>query len=150
MAQMVDSQQEELSVEDIIGIDGMNTGSDMFYGNLVEQVSQELQNPNSLFIRQGNTLFIIQKTQSRMGDFRTINADTKNNFFENSRMFIEACYKMGFDVMETQVVDPSMLQVFRYISDNPPNPEIAYEVQQSEDGAFNVIIQCGPRRETEQ
>jgi hypothetical protein len=55
MAQMVDSQQQELSVEDIIGIAGMNTGAEVEPQRLVEMINAELQMPNTLFLREGNT-----------------------------------------------------------------------------------------------
>lgn len=147
MAQMVDSQQEELSAEDIIGIAGMNTDAQVSFGNLMASVTAELNMPNTLFIRQGNTLFIIHKAAPRVGFFRALNADTASNFLQNSRTFIEACYKMGFDTMATSFTDPTVLSVFRYISQNPPNPEMGYQVEKTADGGFYVTVACGPRRE---
>jgi hypothetical protein len=144
--QMVDSKQEELTREDIIGIAGMNTGAEVPYGDLITAVNAELQMPNTLFIRQGNTLFIIHKAASRIGYFRALNADTAKNFLENGMEFIKACYKMGFDTMATEFSDPAVLGVFRYISQNPPNPNMGYQVQKTQDGGFYVTVQCGPRR----
>lgn len=149
MAQMVNSQEQELSVEDIIGIAGMNTGADVSYGDLMTAITAELQMPNTLFIRQGNTLFIIHKAAPRVGYFRALNADTANNFLKNSTIFIEACYKMGFDTMVTQFTDPSLLGIFRYISQNPPNEDMGYQVDRTDDGGFQVTVQCGPLRETD-
>lgn len=146
MAQMVDSQQQELSVEDIIGIAGMNTGAEVSYGDLMTMVTAELNMPNTLFIKENNTLFIIHKAAPRVGFFRALNADTATNFLQNSRTFIEACYKMGFDTMATEFTDPTVLSVFRYISQNPPNPEMGYQVQNTEDGGFYVTVACGPER----
>ena len=146
MAQMVNSQEQELSVEDIIGIAGMNTGADVSYGDLMTAITAELQMPNTLFIRQGNTLFIIHKAAPRVGYFRALNADTANNFLKNSTIFIEACYKMGFDTMVTQFTDPSLLGIFRYISQNPPNEDMGYQVDKTDDGGFQVTVQCGPLR----
>jgi hypothetical protein len=147
MAQMVDSQQQELSVEDIVGIAGMNTDSEYDTRTLMASLTAELNMPNTLFLRQGNTLFIIHKAEPRVGFFRALNADTARNFLENGREFIAACYKMGFDTMATEFSDPAVLGVFRYISQNPPNPEMGYEVEETEDGGFYVTVACGPDRE---
>lgn len=147
MAKMVDSREKELSVEDIIGIAGMNTDAGVQVGQLIQMVNAELQMPDTLFLRQGNTLFIIHKAKPRVGFFRAMNADTANNFLQNGTEFIKACYKMGFDTMATQFDDPTLLSIFRYISQNPPNPNMGYQVQKTDDGGFYVTVQCGPRRE---
>lgn len=147
MAKMVDSQEKELSVEDIIGIAGMNTDAGVQVGQLIQMINAELQMPDTLFLRQGNTLFIIHKAKPRVGFFRALNADTANNFLQNGMEFIKACYKMGFDTMATQFSDPTILSVFRFISNNPPNPNMGYQVQKTDDGGFYVTVQCGPRRE---
>lgn len=146
MAKMVDSREKELSVEDIIGIAGMNTDAGVQVGQLIQMVNAELQMPDTLFLRQGNTLFIIHKAEPRVGFFRALNADTANNFLQNGTEFIKACYKMGFDTMATQFDDPTLLSIFRYISQNPPNPDMGYQVEKTEDGGFYVTVQCGPRR----
>ncbi len=147
MAKMVDSREKELSVEDIIGIAGMNTDAGVQVGQLIEMINAELNMPDTLFLRHGNTLFIIHKAKPRVGFFRALNADTANNFLQNGNEFIKACYKMGFDTMATEFSDPTVLSVFRYISQNPPNPNMGYQVQKTGDGGFYVTVQCGPRRE---
>ena len=147
MAKMVDSREKELSVEDIIGIAGMNTDAGVQVGQLIQMINAELNMPDTLFLRQGNTLFIIHKAKPRVGFFRALNADTANNFLQNGMEFIKACYKMGFDTMATQFSDPTILSVFRFISNNPPNPNMGYQVQKTDDGGFYVTVQCGPRRE---
>lgn len=143
---MVDSQERELSVEDIIGIAGMNTDAGVSTGQLIQMINAELNMPDTLFLRQGNTLFIIHKAKPRVGFFRALNADTANNFLQNGMEFIKACYKMGFDTMATQFTDPTVLSVFRFISQNPPNPNMGYQAQKTDDGGFYVTVQCGPRR----
>lgn len=149
MAQMVDSQQQELSVEDIIGIAGMNTGAEVEPQRLVEMINAELQMPNTLFLRQGNTLFIIHKAEPGVGYFRALNADTARNFLENGRTFMLACHKMGFDTMASTFTDPTVLSVFRYVSQNPPVEGMGYQVQKTDDGGFYVTVNTG-RRESRQ
>jgi hypothetical protein len=146
MVKMVDSREKELSVEDIVGIAGMNTDAGVSTGQMIQMINAELNMPDTLFLRQGNTLFIIHKAKPRVGFFRALNADTAPNFLENGNEFIKACYKMGFDTMATQFTDPTILSVFRYVSRNPPNPNMGYQVQKTNDGGFYVTVQCGPRR----
>lgn len=145
MVQMVDSQQEELSVDDIIGIAGMNTDAGIDYQTLKAAITAELQMPNTLFIRQGNTLFIMHKAAPGVGWFRALNADTARNFLQNSMEFIKACNRMGFQTVATNFTDPAILSVFRYISQNPPFDGMGYEAQRTADGEFYVTVNTGKR-----
>ncbi len=145
MVQMVDSQEQELSVEDIIGIAGMNTGAGVDYQTLKAAITAELQMPNTLFIRQGNTLFIMHKAAPGIGWFRALNADTARNFLQNSMEFIKACNRMGFQTVATNFTDPAILSVFRYISQNPPFDGMGYEAQRTADGEFYVTVNTGKR-----
>lgn len=143
MIQMVDSQQEELDVDDIIGIAGMNTDAGIDFQTLKTAITAELNMPNTLFLRQGNTLFIIHKAAPGVGWFRALNADTAPNFLQNSMEFIKASNKMGFQTMATNFTDPTILSVFRYISQNPPFEGMGYEVQRTEDGEFYATVNTG-------
>jgi len=145
MVQMVDSQQEELSVEDIISIAGMNTDAGMEPERLIKMINAELQMPDTLFLREGNTLFIIHKAKPGVGWFRAINADTAPNFLQNGRTFMLACHKMGFDTMATNFTDPTLLGVFRYVSQNPPVEGMGYQVQKTNNGGFYVTVKTGRR-----
>lgn len=146
MAQLVDSKQQELTPEDIIAIASINTDSTVDAGTAVQRVAAELQLEDTLFLREGNTLFIIHKSAPRVGWFRALNADTAPNFLDNSVIFIQACYDMGFDTMASTFNDPTLLGIFRYISNNPPNPEMGYEARRKRDGGFYVTVKCGPSR----
>lgn len=146
---MVDSQQQELSVEDIIGIAGMNTDAGMEPERMIKMINAELQMPDTLFLREGNTLFIIHKAKPGVGWFRALNADTARNFLENGRTFMLACHKMGFDTMATTFTDPSILGVFRYVSQNPPVEGMGYQARRTNNGGFYVTVKTG-RRESMQ
>jgi hypothetical protein len=146
MVQMVDSQQQELSPEDIVAIASMNTDAGVDRAKAIAMINAELQMDDTLFIRQGNTLFIIHKAAPGIGWFRALNADTAPNFLANSVEFIKACYKMGFDTMASTFDDPAIISVFRYISKNPPNPDMGYEIQTMDDGSFMGTIKTGPSR----
>lgn len=146
MVQMVDSREQELSPEDIIGIAAMNTDAEADRGKAIAMINAELQMDDTLFVRQGNTLFIIHKAAPGVGWFRALNADVAPNYLENSVEFMRACYKMGFDTMASTFTDPAILQIFRYISKNPPNPEMGYNVRKADNGQFIGSIKTGPAR----
>jgi hypothetical protein len=146
MVQMVDSREQELSPEDIIGIAAMNTDAEADRGKAIAMINAELQMDDTLFVRQGNTLFIIHKAAPGVGWFRALNADVAPNYLENSVEFMRACYKMGFDTMASTFTDPAILQIFRYISKNPPNPEMGYNVRKTDNGQFIGSIKTGPAR----
>jgi hypothetical protein len=42
--------------------------------------------PDTLFLREGNTLFIIHKAKPGVGWFRALNADTARNFLQNGAL----------------------------------------------------------------
>ena len=146
MVEMVDSQQQELSPEDIVAIAALNTDAGIDRQQAIQMINAELQMEDTLFIRQGNTLFILHKAAPRVGWFRALNADTANNYLENSVEFIKACYKMGFDTVASTFDDPAIIAIFRYISKNPPNPDMGYEIQTMDDGSFMGTIKTGPSR----
>lgn len=146
MVEMVDSQQQELSPEDIVAIAALNTDAGIDRQQAIQMINAELQMEDTLFIRQGNTLFILHKAAPRVGWFRALNADTANNYLENSVEFIRACYKMGFDTVASTFEDPAIIAIFRYISKNPPNPDMGYEIQTMDDGSFMGTIKTGPSR----
>jgi len=146
MVEMVDSQQQELSPEDIVAIAALNTDAGIDRQQAIQMINAELQMEDTLFIRQGNTLFILHKAAPRVGWFRALNADTANNYLENSVEFIRACYKMGFDTVASTFEDPAIIAIFRYISKNPPNPDMGYEIETMDNGSFMGTIKTGPSR----
>ncbi len=146
MVKMVDSREQELSPEDIVAIAAMNTDAGVDRGQAIAMINEELKMDDTLFVRQGNTLFIIHKAEPGVGWFRALNADVAANYLENSVEFIRACYKMGFDTMASTFEDPVIISIFRYIAKNPPNPDMGYEIMEMEDGSYMGTIKTGPSR----
>jgi hypothetical protein len=96
MVEMVDSQQEELSVEDIVAIAGMNTDSEYDTRTFnCNELTPSCRCLITLFLREGNTLFIIHKAAPGVGYFRALNADTARNFLQNGRTFIAGVLQDG-------------------------------------------------------
>jgi hypothetical protein len=61
--------------------------------------------------------------------------------------FVVDAYKNGFDTLVTQFRDQSLLNIFRNVAKNPPNPGMGYNVQMLDNGEYQVALQMGTKRE---
>ena len=145
MTDMVDSKKQMLKTEDIIQKSAMNTRAPFPYPEFYKSIQKELNVPGTQFIRQGNTLFLIHYDHGRVGSFRALNADTATNYLESSRIFINAMYNLGYDVLITQFYDPSINNIFKAISRNPPREQMGYKTEKTNKG-FKGTISLGPKR----
>ena len=143
---LVDSKTQMLDPVKIIEIAIEETKSQYSQEQGVASVIAESQTPNTMIMREGNTLFIINydPTDKSRGMFRALNADTGRNYLENSRTFIKAAGMAGFRTMVVQFQDPTILNIFRYIYRDPPLPGMGYAVQYDESkGLYQVTINLG-------
>jgi hypothetical protein len=76
-----------------------------------------------------------------------LNADTAPNFLASGYAFVVDAYKAGFDTLVTQFSDQSLLNIFRQIAKNPPNPGMGYNVSMLGNGEYQVALQLGTKRE---
>lgn len=143
----VNSQEEMLSVQQIVdrAVHETDTGvqPDLAYAAVIK----EFQDPNGVFLRYGNTLFIIHGSQKTpgAGTFRALNADTAQNFLQSSFQFVIDAYEKGYYVLVTQFKDQSLLNIFRMISQNPPRQGMGYSVAKTSNGQFQVTLSLGPK-----
>ena len=144
MVQMVDSREQELSPEDIVAIDAMNMESGLSRDQAIALINAELKMDDSLFIRQGNTLYVMHKAEPGVAYFQAFNADIPENFLQNNIEFAKACYKMGFDTVATILEEPSTASFYRGVVEAAPNPDMGYELQEMEDGSYMAVIKTGP------
>ena len=107
---------------------------------------KEMNMPGTSIVRDGNTVFIIHNAQGRVGVFRALNADTARNYLENSYAFIQGAYKMGFDTLVSDFEDPTIMNIFKAISRNPPQEGMGYRAERTKRG-FRVTVKLGPKRE---
>jgi len=145
MSDMVDSKKQMLKTEDILQIAAINTRAPVSFADAYKAIARELNVPGTQFIRQGNTLFIVHYDSGRQGTFRALNADTASNYVENSKSFVIAMYNVGYDILITQFYDPSINNIFKAISRNPPNEDMGYVTKKSKNG-FLTTITLGPQR----
>lgn len=145
---LVDSKQKQLGVEPIIVISAQETKAKEPVMSVWAAVLAELNQPGVTLFQEGNTLFIVWHLGPREGMFRALNADVARNYLENSYLFMQAAYKFGYDVLHSEFEEPTILNIFKAISRNPPLPNMGYEVQKTDDG-FMVTLRLGKPRGTE-
>ena len=154
---LVDSKQKKLSTEEIILQATRETKSQYTPDQVLASVLVEAQEDDSILMREGNTLFIIHKGKNRTAFFRALNADTANNYLENSVVFAKAMYMAGFDIIVTEFEDPTLLNIFKYIEKNrnkinpdvDGKPAMGYATQKLKNGGYRVTGVLGPRRKGE-
>ena len=142
---LVDSKKKELGVEAILMISAQETKSPHPASTVYAAMVKEMNMPGTSIVRDGNTLFIIHKAQGRVGFFRALNADTARNYLESSYAFIQGAYKMGFDTLVSEFEDPTIMNIFKAISRNPPQEGMGYKAEKTSNG-FRVTVKLGPKR----
>jgi hypothetical protein len=143
---MIDSKQKKLTSAQIIEVASQNTGVQRPIDQIKQMLTVEFNMTNVWKMRQGNTIFVVHKSNlPGYGWFRALNADTAKNFLENSRVFADSAYKVGFDVVVTNFTDPTILNIFKMISRNPVRDGMGYAVQKAQNG-YRVTLVLGPKR----
>ena len=143
---IADSKQRMLTVLEIIEEAAKTTGVNRPLEEVVQILQLELTQPQIWKCREGNTLFIVHKSaHPGFGYFRALNADTAQNYVENSRKFIAAAYKVGFDYLVTQFKDPTVMNIFKIIGRDKP-ADMGYKVQNTNDGGYQVTLKLGKSR----
>jgi hypothetical protein len=142
---LVDSKQKKLSEQAILMIAAQETKSPHPASSVYAAIVKEMNIPGATTVREGNTIFVIHVADGRVGIFRALNADTARNYLESSYAFIQAAYKMGFDVLVSDFQDPTIMNIFKAISRNPPQEGMGYRAEKTNNG-FRVTVKLGPKR----
>ena len=142
---LTDSKKKKLSSEAVLMIAAQQTKSkysaEQVYAALVKEMNME----GTSTYREGNTVFLMHHAKGRIGTFRALNADTARNYLDNSYQFIQDAYKMGFDILVSDFEDPTIMNIFKGISRNPPQEGMGYRAERTERG-FRVTVKLGPAR----
>jgi hypothetical protein len=154
---LVDSKKKKLPTEDIILQATRETKSQYTPDQVLASILVEAQEDDSIMMREGNTLFLVHKAKGRTAFFRALNADTANNYLNNSVVFAKAMYAAGFDVMVTEFEDPTLLNIFKYVEKNRNkiNPDVngkavmGFATQKTTNGGYRVTVVLGPKRKGE-
>ena len=119
---VVDSKKKRLSNKEIIETSAKETHSPYTPEQVYAAVLAEAHGPNTIVIREGNTLFIINydPNDHTQGFFRALNADTAANYLKNSIIFVKAAGTMGFKLLVTQFKDRNLITLFKGLLRRPP------------------------------
>jgi hypothetical protein len=145
---LVDSKQQKLQMQEIVKTSVEETKSKYDPKTAFLAIIKETTLPDTKVLQIGNTLFIVHGTEEpRFGFFRALNADTAENYLQNSVEFTQRAYdELGFDVLTTQFEDPTILNIFKFIGKDQPE-NMGYRVQQAKDnGMYQVTVTLGKRR----
>jgi hypothetical protein len=145
---LVDSKKKELKDEAVLMIAAQETKSQYPAATVFAALVEEMNQYGTSTYRAGNTIFVMHHAKGRIGFFRALNADTARNYLENSYEWVQAAYKMGFDIMQTEFEDPTIINVFKAISRNPPQEGMGYKAEKTTKG-YRVTLKLGPKREGE-
>jgi hypothetical protein len=134
-----------LQVNELLHAAAENTQSEYPPEMVFAAFVREAQMPNSKFLRYGNTIFIIHGDLEKagFGSFRALNADTAQNFLQGSYQFVIDAYKAGYYMLVTQFKDQNLINIFKIIQRNPPNPGMGFDVENSPDGEYVVTLMLG-------
>jgi hypothetical protein len=142
---LVDSNKKKLGEQAILMIAAQETKSPHPASAIYAAMVKEMNMPGVSVVREGNTLFIVHVAEGRVGFFRALNADTARNYLESSYAFIQGAYKMGFDTLVSDFEDPTIMNIFKAISRNPPQEGMGYKAERTKRG-FRVTVKLGPKR----
>lgn len=142
---LVDSKEKQLGEQAILMIAAQETKSQYPASTVYAAIVKEMNIPGTSVLREGNTLFVLHAIEGRVGMFRALNADTARNYLESSYAFIQAAYKMGFDTLVSEFEDPTIMNIFKAISRNPPQEGMGYKAERTKTG-FRVTVKLGPKR----
>jgi hypothetical protein len=146
---LVDSKTKMLKPQEIILEASQHTEDEHSPEQVYAALVSESHMKDAILMRQGNTLFVVHKGEKRIASFRALNADTANNYLQNSVTFTKAMYMAGFDVMVSHFTSPALLKIFKYVSKNPPQEGMGFQANRLKDGSYQVVVQLGKPRKGE-
>jgi hypothetical protein len=146
--ELVDSKQKKLNSFEIISISLANTGSKYQPEVAMPAILEEFKQPDTEFVRLGNTIYILHKGKGGKGFFKAYNADVPRNFLDNSRKFcVIAFRKFKMDYLVTEFQGQGIERLFYAISKNPPMPGMGYKVFKGQKtGTTRIVLKLGDRK----
>jgi hypothetical protein len=145
---MVNSNEQELTEDQILTIAAQETKSEYSPDMVKAFFEKEKKTKGFKSYRYGNTIYSVHPSKSdpSKGMFRALNADTAENYVASGFKFITDAYNDGYDILVTEFKDETILNIFRTVSKNPPNPGMGYSTSKLENGDFRVTIKLGTPR----
>ena len=148
MTAVVDSKHQTLDPEEIISIAAQDTGSQYSPEQVKASIMAEAHVAGAIIMRQGNTLYIVHRNPKdpKVAFFRALNADTAQNYIDNTVMFLKAIHLTGVEKLITQFQNPSLLAIVKTIDRNPPIPGMERpEIEELDGNTIQVTVNLGPK-----
>jgi len=144
MSKMVNSKDKKLNSAEIIMIALENTKSKYPPKIAYPAIITEMTQPNTDVKQLGNTMFILHRADEDQALFKALNADTANNFVENSKKYVVYAKKdLGLKILVTQFEDPAISTLFHMIAKNPPMPNMGFKEYNLDTGAKRIVLNLG-------
>ena len=149
--QMIDSRKKQLKPDAILAVAMKNIGDDTPFRNAYLGYIAEVSAKGAKFYQFGNTTFIAHDVGKRRCVFSARNADTAQNFVNNSAQFIKAIYKDGYDTAIVQYDDPVIAQIIRAGARKLSKDSVGASMHKTKSGQpkYIAFIKCGPYRKGE-
>lgn len=141
----VDSKQEKLNASQIIMVWLKNNPNQPHpLPAMMAGILQELSDPKVKTKQFGNTLFEVIMGDGDQAFFKAFNADTGENFVDNSKLFTVWARKvLNLKVLVTEFEDEALEKLFKIISMNPPMPGMGYQVMKTDTGKTRIVLNLG-------
>lgn len=141
----VDSKQEKLNASQIVMVWLRNNPKQPHpLPAMMAGILQELSDPKVKTKQFGNTLFEVIMGDGDQAFFKAFNADTGENFVDNSKLFTVWARKvLNLKVLVTEFEDEALEKLFKIISMNPPMPGMGYQVMKTNTGKTRILLNLG-------
>lgn len=140
----VDSKKHQLDQSHIVMVFLKNNPQNYPDQVVIPAILTELSDPKVKTKQFGNTLFEVIPGQNNAAFFKAFNADTGQNFVNNSKIFcVWARRVLGLTHLVTQFTDPAIEKLFEVIKMNPPMPGMGYEVHHLDGGVTQIDLTLG-------
>ena len=142
---LVDSKKQMLDQQAIIKEAASQTKTKYSDDQVAAALIAESSLPNCILMRFGNTIFSIHYTlkDKRIGMFRALNADVAPQFLKNSIEFMRAVGLMGMKTLTSEFTDPTIINVFKYVANNPPFPNMSYQLSDLKNNKYRAVVNFG-------
>lgn len=141
---LVDSNKQKLSSLQVLARNMAMTEPDTPLNDALSRLKIEMALPKTWKMQEGNTVYVVHRTKfPGYGYFKIYNIDTIKNFIHNNIEFLDAAYKVGFDVIVTQFTDPNLLKITQMTFKQIHDPDMGYVVKKTNHGGYEVTIQLG-------
>jgi hypothetical protein len=146
MSAVIDSKMQMLEEDEIIGISAQETNSPYSPEQIKAAILTEVNDFGALIIREGNTFFIINPTNKPdIVMFRALNADTIQNYIDNSIRAARALSEKGVNLLVIDFTDETVLRILKAIGSGAGNsgmgtPGSGYAVKQTSNGGYRAVV----------